>query len=167
NNADGIALFGANTTNTQVQGNYIGVDVSGTGALGNHGNGIIIDADASGNDMTGNVIAYNDFNGIVVWRGIGDAIRGKSIYSNGGMGIDLNNDGVTLNDRGDLDGGANKSQNFPVLSRVVGTPANLVIEGSIDTPNPQSVTIEIYANASPDPGADFTGYGEGQTLIGT
>jgi titin len=167
NHADGVALFGTNTIYTQVQGNFIGVDASGSSALGNHGNGIIIDANASDNNISGNVIANNDFNGVVVWFGVRDSIRANSIYSNVGMGIDLNNDGVTLNDRGDVDGGADNSQNFPVLSRVVGTPANLVVEGTIDTPNPQTVTIEIYANASPDPGTDYSGYGEGQTLIAT
>jgi hypothetical protein len=83
------------------------------------------------------------------------------------MGIDLGNDGVTLNDRGDGDSGANNLQNFPVLNHVIGSPARLVVQGSIDTPNPTTVTIEIYANASPVPGPDYTGYGEGQRLIGT
>jgi parallel beta-helix repeat protein len=164
NNA-GVLLFGDTATDNRILGNFIGTDVSGVHPLPNPGNGVMVDANASRNLLSGNVIAFNAFNGIAAFNGVANTIRANSIYANGAMGIDLNNDGVTLNDRGDKDGGANNSQNFPVLSRVVGTPANLVVEGSIDTPNPQTVTIEIYASASPDPGADFTGYGEGQTLI--
>ena len=167
NNGIGVLVFGDSATNNLVQGNYIGPDVNGAAMASNQCNGVMIDAGASRNVLMGNLITHNNCNGVVVWNGVRNAIRGNSIYSNGAMGIDLNNDGVTLNDRGDGDGGANNSQNFPVLSRVVGSPGKLVVEGSIDTPNPQTVTIEIYANASPDPGADFTGYGEGQTLIGT
>jgi hypothetical protein len=39
--------------------------------------------------------------------------------------------------------------------------------GSIDTPNPQTVTIEIFASSVPVPGGDPSGYGEGQTFLGS
>ena len=168
NGTGGIVIFDAQSAGNSIQGNLIGTDASGSQPLANLGNGINLDSSGPNHTLiTHNIIAFNSFNGIIVWAGIANAIRANSIYSNGAMGIDLNNDGVTLNDRKDVDGGANNSQNFPVLSHVVRTPARLVIVGSIDTPNPQTVTIEIYASASPNPGADYTGYGEGQTLIGT
>ena len=47
------------------------------------------------------------------------AVRGNPIFANGGLGIDLNNDGVTGNDAGDSDAlGPNELQNFPVLTAV-------------------------------------------------
>ena len=43
----------------------------------------------------------------------GNAIQRNSMFSNGELGIDLADDGVTLNDAGDGDTGPNRLQNFP------------------------------------------------------
>jgi len=48
----------------------------------------------------------------------GLTIKGNSIFSNGGLGIDLGVNGVTLNDDGDVDSGVNDLQNFPVITQV-------------------------------------------------
>ena len=46
-----------------------------------------------------------------------NAIEGNSIFSNGGLGIDLNGNGFPeINDTGDVDTGPNNLQNYPVLS---------------------------------------------------
>ena len=51
--------------------------------------------------------------------GLDDAILGNSIFANTGLGIDLDDDGVTLNDSvGHSDHQANHHQNFPALSSV-------------------------------------------------
>ena len=83
---------------------------------------VLIGADGDGiaDDREGNIIAYNNSVGISV---IGDAsqgnsIRGNSIYSNGGLGIDLADDGVTMNDPADADLGPHGLSNFPVLEAV-------------------------------------------------
>ena len=66
---------------------------------------------------TGNVLANSVlFRGVSVRAGTGTAILGNSIYGNQTVGIDLNNDAVTLNDTGDADAGPNNLQNFPVLT---------------------------------------------------
>jgi hypothetical protein len=62
----------------------------------------------------GNLIAFNTNKGI--WNlGLRVTIRGNAIHSNGQLGHDLNGDGVTRNDAGDVDGGANAGQNSPNL----------------------------------------------------
>jgi hypothetical protein len=68
----------------------------------------------------GNTIAFSGSSGIQVTGGKGLAILGNSIFSNNGLGIDLDNDadpltsdGVTPNDLGDGDTGGNGLQNFP------------------------------------------------------
>ena len=107
-----------------VQGNFIGTDVSGTKDLGNLGNGVRIDLSASKNsiggtaDGAGNTIAFNGTNGVLVGSGTGNGILGNSIFSNVKLGIDLGDDGETLNDKTDADSGANNLQNAPDLLSV-------------------------------------------------
>jgi hypothetical protein len=73
---------------------------------------------------------------------------------------------VSPNDPGDFDTGPNNLMNYPVLDSAIATPARLVAPGSIDTPNPQTVTIEFFANPVPHPGPDPSGYGEGAIYLG-
>ncbi|WP_445171592.1 hypothetical protein [Microcoleus sp.] len=67
--------------------------------------------------------------------GKGLAILGNSIFSNNGLGIDLDNDadpsttdGVTPNDLGDGDTGGNGLQNFPVLTSATGSNGNITLK---------------------------------------
>jgi titin len=66
----GIYLSDPNTTNNTIQGNYIGVDLSGNGVGGNYRQGILIALGANSNMVggtasgAGNVIAYNGLGGI-------------------------------------------------------------------------------------------------------
>jgi len=117
----------------------------------------------------GNIIAYNGWDGVSVWEdGInafnadGNHITQNSIFDNDSLGIDLQNNGVTLNDAGDLDTGPNEEVNFPVIDSAVYLAGNTTIYGSIDIDtDPASATIEIF-KANPD----LTGYGEGETYLG-
>ena len=61
----------------------------------------------------GNLVAFNSGSGVTIMSEFGNAVRGNSIFLNGALGIDLHGDGVTPNDPGDGDGGANGRQNFP------------------------------------------------------
>jgi len=157
-----------------IQGNFIGIDVNGTTALSNGDNGVWI-REASDNiiggteEGAGNVISANGSDGVEIIgsNATGNAVQGNSIFSNGALGIDLGGDGITANDVGDGDVGPNDLMNFPVLSSALAAPGRLVVQGSIDTPNPRSVTIQLFANPVPTPGADPSGHGEGAVFLGT
>ena len=169
NSSAGVRLFGAGANNNVVAGNFIGTDVTGTSALANF-EGIVINAGPQQNRIGGatnaeaNLIAFNQADGIHVndATSTGNHIQRNSIHSNGGLSIDLNNDGVTLNDPGDGDSGANNLQNFPVITALTVISGNTTIDGTLNsTPNSQ-FTLEFFRNTAADP----SGFGEGQTFIG-
>ena len=167
------------TTGGVVQGNLIGTDVTGSAPLGNTENGVLVIYSASGNLIggtepgAGNVIAYNGEAGVAVagTTNIENAILSNSIFSNGGLGIDLALDlrdpDLTPNDPGDADEGPNRLMNFPVLTQALATRVRLVVRGTVDTPSPETVTVQIFANTVPDPGGDPSGHGEGERLVGS
>ena len=95
----------------------------------------------------------------------GLAIEGNSIFSNGGLGIDLNRDGVTPNDilPGDPDTGPNNLQNFPVLTSVSSSGGTTTINGTLNSTPNTTFRIEFFANDMLDP----SGNGEGQIFLGS
>ncbi len=134
--------------------------------IAGNGGGISL-SEAEQNIIEGNSIHNNSYRGIVVSSpGIKNTFIANSIYHNGDLGIDLGNDGVTPNDPGDTDTGPNNFQNYPVLTLALAAPGQLIVQGTIDTPTPQSVKIEFFANPVPDPGADPSGHGEGAVYLG-
>jgi parallel beta-helix repeat protein len=118
--------------------------------------------DAHSNDILGNVISGFGKNGICISADAADYnyIRGNKIYDNDKLGIDLGNDGVTPNDTGDTDTGANEGLNFPVITSTVETAPNMF--DIIGTAMPRS-TVDVFW-VGPDP--DSSGHGEGHTLLG-
>jgi hypothetical protein len=170
NNSDGVEIWGSHTT---IQGNYIGVDVTGAGDLGNSARGIAL-FDSSDNTIggaaagAGNVIAYNNWGGgIWVWQvSFRNRIVGNSIFSNASVGIDLGGafspDGVTANDVGDGDTGANNLQNFPDLVAATVRDGNTTVYGSLNSTASTTFDIHFYSS----PAADASGYGEGQVYLG-
>ena len=161
----------------QILGNYIGTDSTGTASLGNGGSGVSI-ADASNVGIggvvpgEGNIIAFNaatstDSCGVKVYStvGTGIAFRGNSIYSNRNLGIDLNADGVTLNDACDLDTGPNNLQNFPVLLGALSdtSAGTLKIIGTLNSTANTAFAVDFYAN----PTCNATGYSDGKQYLGT
>ena len=150
-------------------GNYIGTDAGGTLNCGNHSDdGVEIKNGATGNLIggevagAGNIIAFNALNGVNVVNGTTNAVVRNSIHSNTLLGINLGTAGVTVNDSGDGDGGANNLQNFPVLTSAETNGSQITITGSLNSTPSTSFRIEFYSNVT----GDASGYGEGQTLIG-
>ena len=169
NSLAGVEFNNPGATGNLVQGNFIGTDVTGTVALGNNW-GVRILLGATDNTIggteegAGNIIAFNQADGVAVEDGTttGNAILGNSIFLNGGLGIDLGDDGVTSNDAGDGDAGPNNRQNFPVLDNVIGGVFSSVFGMLSSTPN-TSVTVQFFANDVCDP----DGHGEGSLFIGS
>ena len=93
----------------------------------------------------------------------GNSILTNAIWSNTGLGIDLNDDGVTLNHSGSSTAGPNALQNFPVLSFANSTGGSTWLAGTFNSSSTTSYRLEFFS--SPAPG-DPTGYGEGETYLG-
>lgn len=183
NDFEGVCIVGydvlqINTYRNLVVNNIIGLDIGFSPlpntmdgvSIGQYGN-IYQGGFANANVVDTNVIAHNGNNGVTVWEHPSTAtncdsnhITRNSMFSNGGLGIDLNDDGVTPNDGGDPDQGPNEEVNFPVITSAAyntGTGQTL-IQGTldIDTP-PNQALIEVF-QANVDP----TGYGEGDIYLG-
>ena len=154
----------------RLEGNRIGVTASGAG-LGNGGAGVLLIAPAAQGNVVGgtapgagNIIASNGGDGVAVAiDAIANSIRGNSIGGNAGLGIDLDDDGLTGNDPGDGDSGANERQNRPVLSSATTDGTTLRIAGALDSAPDTNFGVDVYVSATCDP----SGSGEGEVYAGT
>ncbi|MGH9943651.1 MAG: Calx-beta domain-containing protein, partial [Pyrinomonadaceae bacterium] len=114
--------------------NVIGTDIN-LNPLGNGLDGVFVDADSVNNRIRFNIIAFNGGSGVRIpdngnRSGFQINLETNYIYSNNGIGIDLGPAGVTPNDPGDTDGGANLQQNFPDLTAPTLAPITLKGEGT-------------------------------------
>ncbi len=171
NSTDGIQLSRVGNDN-RIEGNIIGADVSGQVALGNGGMGIVVDGSSNntigttiGGKNAGNLIAYNGQAGVVISdsssvSATNNFIVENRIYRNTTIGIDLGIDGVTANDLGDGDDGANRRQNFPVLSGAASSGNATTISGTLNSQANTRFLIEFYSNAANDScqGETFLGF---------
>ncbi|MDJ0497436.1 MAG: DUF5011 domain-containing protein, partial [Acidimicrobiia bacterium] len=154
-------------SSTEIIGNLVGTDASGSGALPN-GRGI--DLNSAGDSLVGgtdasaaNTVAYNSSYGLAVTgSSTGNSVLGNAIHSNGGLGIDLNDDGVTSNDAGDGDTGQNDFMNFPVITSASESGGTVTVDFGLDVLN-GSYRIEFFDNTAADP----SGNGEGETWVGS
>ena len=124
--------------------------------------GILIAGGCNDNLAFNNTLAHNAVGIYVGGVSTGIRLQGNAIFGSAGLGIDLGGDGVTLNDPGDADTGANNLQNFPVLAAVDGGPATRV-QGSLNSTADTTFTLDIYANTVANP----SGYGEGERWLGS
>ncbi|MBN2357147.1 right-handed parallel beta-helix repeat-containing protein [candidate division KSB1 bacterium] len=184
NDMEGISIVGyaeshIPTYKNLLTHNLIGIDISGA-PLPNGREGVNI-GEYNGTKYRGgfapdnvvgpgNMIAYNGMAGVSVWEDYrtawnadGNRITQNSIFDNGGLGIDLGNDGVTPNDPGDADGGPNQHLNHPKITSAQYKAGGALISGtiSIDRP-PNTATVEVFT-VRPDP----SGFGEGARYLGS
>ena len=166
-----LGVFSSGLVGNVIQGNFIGLNAAGNAAVPNTQTGIAI-ADAVNNTIggiasgAGNTIAFNLGPGITMTGGSGNTVRGNSIFSNNGLGIDLlvnSATGVTPNDVNDSDAGANNLQNFPVITTVLSSANSTTIQGSLKSIPLTTFQVDFYSNAAVDP----SGNGEGAQFFNT
>jgi titin len=168
----GMYFYVDSTDSNLVLGNLIGLGSDGLTPLGNEEVGIFFEAGdyniiggVSEEDF--NLIAHNGGPGVGAYGGMGNWIRGNSIFSNSGLGIDLADDypgdGVTMNDSYDIDTGPNNFQNFPVVTSAIVGNASLTVTGTLNSEPNQEFLIAFYGNEN----ADDSAYGEGEQYLGT
>ncbi len=159
-----------NTGGMIVRGNRIGTQADGVSALGNGLDGILfsassINARIGGSGAgEGNVIAFNGGDGVQMDTGSGNSILSNSIHTNGTtnlhLGIDLGLDGVSANDAGDGDAGANNLQNFPIITAA--QPGSTRVIGTLNSTASTMFRLEFFNS----PTADSSGNGEGRFFVG-
>lgn len=195
-NGSGINFNGTGTTLSTgwtVQGNYIGVTLSGAvvantrgitiGGLSTPaGSGLvrntIIGLAANGTGLA-NIIAGNTSEGVRIQsttapnNSFGISVRGNSIFNNGGLGINLvggtETNSVTPNDpvaNKDADVGPNNLQNFPVITDAflpAGGGTIPTVNGTLNSAASKNYLLDFYASDN----ADSSGFGEGQNYLGS
>ncbi|HEY9851284.1 MAG TPA: DUF4347 domain-containing protein [Leptolyngbyaceae cyanobacterium] len=166
NNIDGVRI-NSSSNNNQVIGNYIGTKADGISSLANSTYGIQIYSSSNNNIVGGtsagaaNIVAFNGDDGVRISSGTGNSLLSNSIFSNTGLGIDLGTDGVTANDAGDGDTGANNLQNFPTFSSAIANGSNLDLTYNINSDPANSsypIRVEFFLS---------DGAGEGKTFLGS
>ena len=170
NDGAGVSI-GSQASSTSVSHNLIGTDRSGTKDLGNARAGVEI-TDSSNNNTENNTIGFNSGDGVSVEGGVHpgfevstNVVLANSIFSNGGIGINLidpgvlfpegESDGPTANDPGDADLGPNGLQNKPVLTSATSVSGKTTIKGKLGSHPGEPYTIQFFSNPSGDEGKKF------------
>lgn len=110
NDGDGVAIAG---NGNRVEGNYVGVDETGSIAIGNLGDGISIAGNQ--NLVSGNVASRNDA-GVAV-DGMSNTVTSNALGTDAGMTANLSNDnGVVVNGNANVVGGDEEDERNVVSS---------------------------------------------------
>ena len=163
------ALYIAKATKNSLQGNFIGLALDGT-ALRNGVYGLYMDAGAKYNSIgtaLANTIANQSIGIYIIGSdAVGNIIRQNLIYNHTNLGIDLAGGvedawGVTGNDTGDADTGANSLQNYPVITKITKSAAGYTITGTLKSLPNTKITLEFFSSSNLAP----SGYGEGEAVV--
>ena len=172
----GPGVLVSRSSGNKVYGNLIGTQYNGRSPLGNIGSGVVIFTNsltnASNNSIGStdrgyaNTIAFNGSGGVSIYDDgsasttvLSEAVLSNSIFSNKGLGVDLAANGVTPNDAGDGDVGANDLQNKPVLSSAKKGAGKTTIQGKLNSKHDRTFKIQFFKNPK--------GTDEGKTLLGS
>lgn len=119
--------------------------------------------------VAGNTIFSNGHAGVALgFRSTATIVSANSIFSNTGLGIDNitagPTEGPTPNDSCDTDIlFTNPLQNFPDLTLAASGSSTTLIKGSLNSTPNTAFTLEFFSS----PVADASGFGEGQTFLGS
>jgi hypothetical protein len=133
-------------------GNLIGRDVANVPQPNTRGISIV----ESAATITGNVIANNTTFGLSFGR-FEVRVSNNSIFSNGALGIELGDPGPTLPNAGD------GIQDIPLLAAASTDGTSTFVRGTVTGAASSTIDLEVFASSACDP----SGYGEGETRIGT
>jgi hypothetical protein len=166
NVGDGIAISGDAliSSTATVQGNLVGTDATGIGALGNGGQGVDVGDYVSATTLAGNVIADNAHAGVLVTytpppSSGTDAmphvlITHNTMVANSGLGIDLAPENAV--NCASTPPGANDYLPCPVIASVTAS----AVRGTACA----GCTVEVYLASS---AADDVGHGEAVLYLGS
>lgn len=179
NAQDGIQFTGANDVQMVIKRNLIGLAAGATNAatsgIPNGQRGIRIDGALTGLAIgrsegqatpsdDGNLIAFNGMAGIGITTNAAARVQisENSIFSNGGLAIDLAPTGVNSNDADTTAlNGPNGRQNFPVITSAVS--GSITIMGTLNSVADTTFTIEFFSDLT----CDDSGNGEARVFLGS
>ncbi|UUO09290.1 choice-of-anchor D domain-containing protein [Blastopirellula sp. J2-11] len=163
---NGAGIYLDATSSFIIAGNWIGLDAVGDPTIGNTGKGVWIDDSSSNNrigsnmdgvrdDDEANWIGGNGGDGVAVTSSgsTGNLIRRNRIFKNGGLAIDLADNGVTNNDTFDWDSGPNALQNFPTISSVGASS----VSGSLSSSGSRTFYLDLYGGYRPGDASAYLG----------
>jgi hypothetical protein len=129
----------------------------------NRGHGVFI-RQLNLNVIEGNRVFSNGGDGVAVVSpgGLGNKITRNGISSNAGLGIDLEDNGVTPNDPGDADFGANRLQNTPINLQV--SADRTTVTGTLNSRPNRTYGVELFGTSGAT-GCDPSGTGEGDEFL--
>ena len=154
----GIRFSGADAHDNTVFENFIGYQAGHTDA--GNGVGVQVDNGAASNTIEFNSIWNNVGAGVQILNtSLGNGMFGNQFRDNGGLGIDLGGDGVSLNDNDSLGGALpNQGQNFPLITSAIGGHHHRRTLNGTLTSTPGAYESRVFAS----PACDASGYGEGE-----
>jgi hypothetical protein len=154
NGGSGV-FIGSSGSGNLVQGNRIGTDIGGSQPLGNAQDGVhVLDVNSGNNTVggedpgTGNTIAFNGNDGVLVDRSSHIGILGNALFANGHLGIELVR-------------GGNHNQAAPVLTSATTDGTSTTVAGTLTSTPDTTFTLEFYANSVNDPS------GSGERFLGS
>lgn len=125
------------------------VEISGNEISAGSNWGIVISGESGRIVVSGNTITGRRHGGIGLDGTDAFALLTQNLTPHTPIGIDLGMDGITPNDPGDADGGANDLQNFPVVNAAVLTGGALALEGYFEVPFTTLATyrLEVFSSS--------------------